>query len=50
MGTTELMIIMVVAVVLFGHKLPSRMRSLGQSLNAFKAGMSEPVAVAEKEE
>jgi TatA/E family protein of Tat protein translocase len=43
-GTTELMVIMVVAVVLFGHKLPSQMRSLGKSLKAFKAGMNDPVA------
>jgi TatA/E family protein of Tat protein translocase len=49
-GTTELMVIMVVAVVLFGHKLPSRMRSIGQSLNAFKAGLHEPVAEVNSDE
>ena len=43
-GTTELMVIMVIAVVLFGHKLPSQMRSLGKSIKEFKAGINDPVA------
>jgi sec-independent protein translocase protein TatA len=49
-GTTEMMVIMVVAVVLFGHKLPSQMRSLGKSINSFRAGMNEPVAELESDE
>jgi sec-independent protein translocase protein TatA len=37
----ELMIVGAVAILLFGSKLPSVARSLGQSMNQFKKGMSE---------
>lgn len=37
----ELMIVGCVAILLFGSKLPSVARSLGQSMNSFKKGMSE---------
>jgi sec-independent protein translocase protein TatA len=40
-GTTEMIVVMVVCLVLFGHRLPSVMRSLGQSANAFRAGMDD---------
>jgi sec-independent protein translocase protein TatA len=36
----ELMIVGVVAVLLFGNKLPSVARSLGKSVTDFKKGMS----------
>lgn len=37
----ELMIIGVVAVLLFGSKLPSVARSLGKSMSEFKRGMQD---------
>jgi sec-independent protein translocase protein TatA len=41
-GAPELMIVLVIALVLFGGaKLPSLMRNLGRSANEFKRGMSE---------
>ena len=41
-GTQELMICMVVCLILFGNRLPSIMRSLGQSVNSFRAGLNAP--------
>ena len=38
---SELIIIMVIALLLFGHKLPSLMRGLGGSIKEFKKGMEE---------
>ncbi len=43
-GTTELVVCMVVCVILFGHRLPSVMRSLGQSAKSFRAGLDESEA------
>jgi sec-independent protein translocase protein TatA len=40
-GYPELLIILVIALLLFGNRLPGTMRSLGQSLNQFKKGMRE---------
>lgn len=41
-GSSELMILLVIVLVLFGGaKLPSLMRNLGKSANEFKKGMSE---------
>lgn len=43
-GTTELMILLVIVMLLFGGaKLPSLMRNLGRSANEFKRGMSDSV-------
>lgn len=39
LGTTELMILGVVAVLLFGSRLPEVARSMGKSLTEFKKGM-----------
>jgi len=39
-GHTELIIILVVIFILFGHRLPSVMRSLGRGVVEFKEGMS----------
>ena len=36
----ELLIVLVIALVLFGHRLPSMMRSLGKSVTEFKKGVS----------
>lgn len=52
-GHWELLAILVVIFILFGHRLPSVMRSLGTGITEFKKGMNTPieedeVAVAEK--
>lgn len=39
-GTQELLIIAVIVLVLFGHRLPSVMRSLGRGVVEFKKGVS----------
>lgn len=42
LGAQELMIILVIALVLFGgSKLPELARSLGKSMNEFKKGVAE---------
>jgi len=40
-GTTELIIILVILLLLFGSRLPTIMRSLGKSVNEFKRGMND---------
>ena len=37
-GTTELVIIAIIVLVLFGNRLPTMMRSLGQGVVEFKKG------------
>jgi len=50
LGTTELLVIMVVALVLFGpRKLPELGRSLGRSLNEFKRASDDLKRTWEKE-
>jgi sec-independent protein translocase protein TatA len=42
LGTQELMVILVIALVMFGgSKLPEVARSLGKSINEFKKGIQE---------
>ena len=53
-GHTELIIILVVIFILFGHRLPSVMRSLGRGVVEFKQGMpgvtdDEPDKVEKKD-
>ena len=44
-GTTELLLISGLALLLFGgKKLPEMMKGLGQGVQSFKKGMSEPLA------
>ena len=38
-GTTELVIIAIIVLVLFGNRLPTMMRSLGQGVVEFKKGV-----------
>jgi sec-independent protein translocase protein TatA len=38
-GTTELIIIAIIILILFGSRLPSVMRSLGQGVVEFKKGV-----------
>lgn len=40
-GTTELLVVGIIAVILFGGRLPSVARSLGKSIVEFKKGMKD---------
>lgn len=40
-GTTELIIILVIGLLLFGSRLPSVGRNIGKSITEFKKGMKE---------
>ncbi len=40
LGTTEIMVVGFVALLIFGNRLPSVMRSLGKSVTEFKKGVS----------
>jgi len=42
-GTQELIIVMIVILVLFGHRLPSVMRSMGRGIKEFKEGINDDV-------
>ncbi len=43
-GTTELVLIAGMALLLFGgKKLPEMMKGLGQGVQSFKKGMKEPI-------
>jgi len=53
-GQWEVIIILVVIFILFGHRLPSVMRSLGRGVVEFKQGMAgvtddEPEKVEKKD-
>lgn len=48
-GTTELLLIAGIALLLFGgKKLPEMMKGLGQGVQSFKKGMNEPLKEGEK--
>lgn len=40
-GGIELLILLMVMLLLFGHRLPSVMRSLGQGITEFKKGIKD---------
>jgi sec-independent protein translocase protein TatA len=42
-GGAEWIVILIIALLLFGDRLPKVMRSLGKSMSEFKHGMNEPV-------
>ena len=49
-GGTEWIIILIVALLIFGSRLPSVMRNLGKSVNEFKKGVNDVVDAAEAED
>ncbi len=50
-GTTELLLIGGLALLLFGgKKLPEMMKGLGQGVQSFKKGMNEPLQEDSEEE
>lgn len=40
-GTTELLIILLVALIIFGKRLPEVARQLGRAITEFKSSLSE---------
>ena len=49
-GTTELLLIGGIALLLFGgKKLPEMMKGLGKGVKSFKEGMNEPLEDGDKE-
>ena len=40
LGTTELLVVAFVSLLIFGNRLPSVMRSLGKSVTEFKKGVA----------
>jgi len=47
-GWPEMLVILVIALIIFGKRLPEVARSLGKSLTEFKKGMNETKDEIEK--
>lgn len=41
LGHYELLILLAILLILFGHRLPGLMKNLGKSVNSFKEGIHE---------
>jgi TatA/E family protein of Tat protein translocase len=50
LGWPELLVILAILVLLFGHKLPGLGRALGRSIGEFKGGLKEGQEEAAKSE
>ena len=48
-GSTEVIVILVVALLIFGNRLPGVAKSLGKSITQFKKGMSDITDQIKKE-
>lgn len=49
LGWPELIIIFLIVILIFGHRLPGVGRALGRSLTEFKSGLKEGKEEAEKD-
>ena len=49
-GWAELLIVLAVLLILFGNRLPSVMRSLGQGITEFKKGVRDDTESAKLED
>ena len=47
-GGWELIVILLILLLLFGRKIPSVARSLGQGISSFKKGLNEPLEEEER--
>jgi len=48
-GWAEIIVVLIIALIIFGKRLPEVARSLGRSINEFKKGMQETKDDIEKE-